>query len=361
MGQLKVPLYILGAGAVTAAGLTAPQTCAAIRAGVTGFSMETLSDPFGAEQTVARIPANWRLKRDAGQWLVNLAARAIREAVQDAAQTGAFPTERTALFITPPESHRGHPAYQHVAPQALLEAILAACEMQFHLSSRAIDGGAAAGLGLLAQASALLAQGTVDQVILAGVDSLVNPTDLSRLATANRLAGGGNSQGLIPGEAAAAVVLSPRAPGTPRPTCAILAVASAREENSVLSEGFSQGRAMLTALQEASRTGEVDGEPFVDFVISNSNGERYAAWESMITRARFYRSRRERTPAAMPAMSAGETGSAAAALALVVARDAFAHGYAPGRVAMAEIASDDGLRSAAMVRTTAAAAQLQAG
>ncbi|MES2548495.1 MAG: hypothetical protein V4630_02235 [Pseudomonadota bacterium] len=361
MGQLTLPLFITGAGAVTAAGLTAPQTCAAIRAGVTGFSMETLSDPFGAEQTVARIPANWRLKRDAGQWLVNLAARAIREAVQDAKEADPVRMERTALFLTPPESHRSHPAYEHVAPPALLDAIFAACEMSFHPSSRAVDGGAAAGLGLLAQASALLAQGAVDRVILAGVDSLVNPSDLARLMAANRLAGGGNSQGLIPGEGAAAVVLSPRVAGEQRPTCAILSVASAREENSVLSEGFSQGRAMLSALREASRKGEADGEPFVDFVLSNGNGERYAAWESMITRARFYRTRRDRTPAAMPAMSAGETGSASAALALVVARDAFAHGYAPGRVAMAEIASDEGLRSAAMLRTTAAAAQLQAG
>jgi 3-oxoacyl-[acyl-carrier-protein] synthase I len=361
VGQLTVPLYITGAGAVTAAGLTAPQTCAAIRAGVTGFSMETLSDPFGAEQTVARIPANWRLKRDAGQWLVNLAVRAIREAVQDAAEADPVPMERTALFLTPPEGHRGHPAYEFSAPAAILEAIFAACEMTFHPSSRAVDGGAAAGLGLLAQASALLALGTVDRVILAGVDSLVNPTDLARLAAANRLAGGSNSQGLIPGEGAAAVVLSPRPPEATRPTCAILSVASAREENSVLSEGFSQGRAMLAALREASRKGEMDGEPFVEFVFSNGNGERYATWESMITRARFYRTRRERTPAAMPAMSVGETGSAAAALALVVARDAFAKGYAPGRVAMAEIASDDGLRSAAMLRTTAAAAQLQAG
>lgn len=361
MGHLTLPLYVTGSGAVTAAGLTAPQTCAAIRAGVTGFLMETLSDPFGAEQTVARVPANWRLKSEAGRWLVNLAARAIREAMQDADAANPGLTERTALFLTPPESRRDHPAYADIAPSALLDAVATACGTTFHPASRAIDGGAAAGLGLLAQASALLGQGAVDRVMLAGVDSLVNPIDLARLAAANRLAGGGTSQGLVPGEGAAAVMLSARAPSGPRPTCAILSIATAREENSVLSEGFSQGRAMLSALREASRKGEADGEPFVDFVVSNGNGERYAAWESMITRARFYRTRRDRTPAAMPAMSAGETGAASAALALVVVRDAFALGYAPGRVAMAEIASDDGLRSAAMLRTTAAAAQLQAG
>ncbi len=357
MGQLTRPLYVVGSGAVTAAGLDAPQTCAAIRAGLTGFALETLTDPFGAEQVVARIPSNWRLKRDPAEWIINLAARAIREAMRDSAAHDPVRPDRTALLLTPPESRRNHPCYDHVAAPAILDRIMTACELRFHPASRAFDGGAAAGLGTLEQAAALIAQGTVDQVILAGVDSLLNATDLAQLAGANRLSGGGNSQGLVPGEGAAAVCLSARAPDNrQRPTCAVLSIASAREANTVLSEHFSQGRAMLTALRNASRKGEADGEPFVDFVISNANGERYAAWESMITRSRFYRTRRDRTPVAMAAMSAGETGSASAALALVLARDAFGSAYAPGRVAMAEIASDDGLRSAAMLRSTTPAA-----
>jgi 3-oxoacyl-[acyl-carrier-protein] synthase-1 len=357
VGQLTRPLYVVGSGAVTAAGLTAPQTCAAIRAGLTGFAAETLFEPFAAEQIVARIPSNWRLKRDPAQWIINLAIRAIREAVADASASAAVPSERTALFLTPPESDRGHPCYDHIAPRDLLDRIATEGGLSFHPASRAFDGGPAAGLGTVELAGRLMAQGAVDQVILAGVDSLVNPTDLARLAGGNRLSGGGNSQGLVPGEGAAAVVLALRAPDTSqRPTCAILSSASAREENTVSSERFSQGQAMLSALREASRKGEADGEPFVDFVISNANGERYAAWESMIARSRFYRTRRDRTPVAMAAMSAGETGCASAALALVLARDAFAADYAPGRVAMAEIASDNGLRTAAMLRSTRPAA-----
>jgi 3-oxoacyl-[acyl-carrier-protein] synthase-1 len=354
LGQLIRPLYVVGSGAVTAAGLTVAQTCAAFRAGLTGFAAELLSEPFGAEQTVARIPSSWRLKRDPAQWILNLAARAIREAFQDAHQTDGATPERTALFLTPPESRRDHPCYEHVAPRNLLESVLAALSLPFHQASRAFDGGAAAGLGTLTQASELIAKGIVDHVILAGADSLLNPVDLGRLAAANRLAGGGNAQGLVPGEGAAAVCLSGRAPRKDKgPTCAVLSVGSAQEPNSVLTENFSQGRAMLAALKEASRNGEADAEPLIDFVLSNANGERYAAWEWTITRSRFYRTRRDRTPVAYPAMSVGETGTASAALALVIARDAFALGYAPGRFAMAEVASDEGLRSAAMLRTSA--------
>jgi 3-oxoacyl-[acyl-carrier-protein] synthase I len=258
------------------------------------------------------------------------------------------------VFLTPPEGRRNHPCYGHVSPREVLARLLSLLSLPFHPASRAFDGGAAAGLGTLAQASDLIAKGTVDHVILAGADSLLNRVDLAHLATAHRLTGGDNSQGLVPGEGAAAVCLSAHAPRkTKVPTCVILSVGSAQEANSVLSENFSQGRAMLAALREASRAGDADAEPLIDFVLSNGNGERYAAWESTLTRSRFYRTRRDRTPVAYPAMSTGETGTASAALALVIARDAFALGYAPGRVAMAEIASDEGLRSAAMLRTSA--------
>jgi 3-oxoacyl-[acyl-carrier-protein] synthase I len=354
LGKLNQPLHIVGSGAVTAAGLTAAQTCAAFRAGLTGFEFEMLSDPFGAEQVVARIPSNWRLKRDPAQWIINLAVRAIRETFADAQRMDEASPERTALFLTPPESGRAHPCYDHVAPREFLDHVLSSVGMPFHPASRAFDGGAAAGLGALSHASELIARRTVDHVILAGADSLLNPVDLARLAAQNRLAAATNSQGVVPGEGAAAVCLSNRAPinGTSA-ACVILSIGSAIEADSVLTENFSQGRAMLTALKEAGRDGDADGEPLIDFVLSNANGERYAALETLITRSRFYRTRRERTPVAYPAMAAGETGAASAALALVIARDAFALGYAPGQFAMAEIASDHGLRCAAMIRSGA--------
>ena len=278
MGQLSRPLYIVGSGAVTAVGLTLAQTCAAFRAGLTGFAFELPSEPFGAEQIVARIPTNWRLKRDPAEWIINLAVRAIREAFLDAAANDRATPERTALFLTPPESRRNHPCYDHVAPSALLDRVLSSLALPFHPASRAFDGGAAAGLGTLAQASELLAGGSVDHVMLAGADSLINTVDLEQLAAANRLSGATNAQGLVPGEGAAAVCLSGRGPvKRDRPTCAILSIGTAREQHSVLSEDFSQGRAMLTALREASRKGDADGEPLIEFVVTNGNGERYAA------------------------------------------------------------------------------------
>jgi 3-oxoacyl-[acyl-carrier-protein] synthase-1 len=338
MGALSRPLRIAGAGAVTPAGLTAPQACAAFRAALSGFEEYVRPEPFGAIQLVARIPAQWRLRRTEGEWLVNMAARAIVEA-----QGGADPRD-TLLLLMPPESFRGHPAYEDIPPSRFLAAVISATGLGFHRASRALDGGPAAAIGILDHALAIMAREGVAEVLLGGVDSLINKADLERLDRANRLKGDRNAQGLVPGEAAVFVRLSP-APGTPT---AVLATGVAQEPDTVASERYSQGRALLQALRAAA-DGPGPSEPDIDFVVSNGNGERYGGWEAMIARPRFYRTRRETLPTAYPAMTFGEVGTAGAALALMVAADSFAEGYAPGGVAMCEIASEGGLRAAAVV------------
>lgn len=342
MVALTPPLWICGAGAVTPAGLDAPQTCAAIRAALSAFEEYIRSDPFGAVQIVARIPAHWRLRRTEGEWLVNMAARALGEALA----SGDVAAEETVVLLAPPESFRGHPGYADVAPERFLTAVLAAAGVRVHPASRAVDGGPAATVGLLAHAQAALGQGA-GQVLLGGVDSLVNATDLARLDKAGRLKGDDNAQGLVPGEGAVFVRL--RAVREPAAAAAALGVGSAAEAETVIaSERYSQGIALRAALVEAVAA-PAPPEPAIDFVVSNGNGERYSAWEAMIARPRFYRTRREHLPTAYPAMTVGEVGAAGGALALVVAADAFAQGYAPGRTAMIEAASEAGLRSAVVV------------
>lgn len=345
---MKVPLHIIGCGAVTSAGMTAAQTCAAFRAGHSGFGIELMSEPFGAEQTVARIPTNWRLKRTDGDWIVNMAARAIAAAMAEAAENGAV-AEQTVLLLSPPERTRAHPCYNDIDPNDLVTRIMDAAGIRFHHASRLLDGGAARGLAALGDASDIIARGEIANVVLAGVDSLLNPVDLARLRTQNRLAGPDNSQGLIPGEGAAAVCLSGSIPPERR-RCTILSVGAAQEQDTVAGERFSQGRALVAALNGAARRDGADAEPLVDYALSNANGERYAHLERMLAAARFYKTRRARLPVVYPAMTVGEIGAASAGLLLVIARDAFFKDYAPGRFAMLEVASDDGLRCAAVLR-----------
>lgn len=343
---MKRPLHICGGGAVTPAGLNRRQTLAAIRAGLSAFEEYLLEQPMGETQTVSRIPTHWSLRSTEWDWLVNMAARAIMDAL---APTAADPRS-SALMLALPEQFRNHPAFEERDPSGFLDAVSRACGGPFHAASRAIDGGAAASIGVLGQAAEILAQPGVERVLLGGVDSLVNDRDIDRLAQAGRLKGSDNAQGLIPGEAAAFVCLQsrpdPKSPGL----AAIHGAGFAPEADSVLTERYSQGKALLGSLRAAlNGTGNGPREPDIVFVVSNGNGERYSGWEANIARSRFYRTRREILPIAYPAMTVGETGAAGGALALLVAADSFTAGYAPGPVAMCEVASEAGFRAAALV------------
>ncbi|TIV86412.1 MAG: hypothetical protein E5V78_14030 [Mesorhizobium sp.] len=191
-------------------------------------------------------------------------------------------------------------------------------------------------------------QNGVQQVILGGVDSLVNDTDLGRLGRAGRLKGADNAQGLVPGEAAAFVRLTRAPEESARFHAVIQSVGLAQEKDNVLSDRYSQGRALLSALRDAVNDSGLS-EGHINFVVSNSNGERYSGWEQLIARPRFYRTRREVLPVAYPAMTIGDIGTAGGALALMLAADSLLNDYAPGPTAICEVASEKGLRAAAVV------------
>jgi 3-oxoacyl-[acyl-carrier-protein] synthase-1 len=345
LASLSAPLFVCGAGAVTPGGLSAPQTLAAIRASISSFGQFALSEPAGAVQVAAMVSAHWKLKRSDGEWLQNMAARAIGEAMQGS----PVPAEATALLVAPPETFRAHPAYRTVPPRDFLAALIRASGFAFHRASRAVDGGAAAGIGLLGRADELMVDGGVAQVLLGGVDSLVNRVDIGRLAGAGRLKSGDNAQGVVPGEGAVFVRLTRHAQGEAQAAAAIRGYGTAREEDDVSTEKYSQGRAQLAAFRAA--VGDAQGlrEADIAFIASNANGERYLAWEQMIARPRFFRTRRETFPAAYASMTVGDMGSAGGAMTLLLAADSLRCGYAPGPVAMCEVSSEGGLRAAAII------------
>lgn len=341
---MKRPLYIAGGGAVTAAGLDFRQTLAAIRANLTAIEVQGFFD-LGLSQAVSRIPAHHELRKTHAAWLINMAARAINEALA----SGDIAAEDTVLLFTPPESFRNHPLYDGIQPSALLASLTGEIGKRFHPSSRALDGGAAAGIGLIGRVEELLASQAAHQVILGGMDSFLNERDLARLSAAGRLKGQENSQGLVPGEGAVFVRLTREPDVKSALSAAIPGFGLASERDTVLSERHSQGRAVVDALTATiSEAGASEAD--VGFVVSNSNGERYSGWEQMICHPRFYRTRRDKLSIAYPAMTVGDIGAASGALTLLVAADSLSKGYAPNTVAMCEVASEGGLRAAALVR-----------
>jgi 3-oxoacyl-[acyl-carrier-protein] synthase I len=335
-------LDIVWCGAVTPVGLDAFQTAAAIRARIAGFQESIPLTPPKEPLLAARIPARASVRGTPARWLTNLAARGIREALgHPAAAVG-----RLALILTLPEKVREHPALTDGRPDELMRQIESAAGGRFEEKYLTAEGGAgiAAGLGL---ARSLFRREAADACVVGGVDSLLNWQDVRRLRKAGRMTEPDIPQGLIPGEGSAFLLVTPA--GRWRGAIAsVLGVSSALEADDVLGPRFSQGRGFVAALRSAVNDGGI-AESSVSFRVSTVNGERYAAWESMFSSARFYRTRRERLTTWYTASSVGEMGAASGAVVLLVAAMAIGGGYAPGPYAMCETSSETGLRAACLV------------
>jgi len=336
-------LAILGHGAVTAVGLNAAQTCAAIRAGIKRFTpIEAAVLDDDEPQIGARVSANPRLRASEREWLLNLAGRALREC-------SLAPAD--ALLWQVPERHRGH-SLSEAEDGELLASLAERLGHPLSAHSRVLRSGAAGVVEGLGLAWELIAAGKVERCVIGGADSLLRKPDLDRLGAEQRLIAPGRAQALVPGEGAAFVLVG-RDPSGER--VRVRGLGLGYEQASVLAGGRSVGDGFLSAFESAiEHAGVPEGE--IDFVVGNHNGERYDAWESSHANARCYRTRRERLSLMWPAGSTGELGVAGGALALLVAAVALAEGYGPGPTAAVHVRSEDELRGVALLSSAARSA-----
>ncbi|WP_052546439.1 hypothetical protein [Enhygromyxa salina] len=352
-------MQILGYGAVTAVGLTAPQTCAAIRAGIKRFApIEAPILDDEEAQIGARVSADPRLRADPGEWLLNLAGRALLECVGKPA-AGAEP----ALLWLVPEPERAHPLSAGVSDSELLRRLEALVGVRFAPCSRVLRSGAAGCVEALGIARELLeTQAIAGEVgcVIGGADSLLRKVDLQALAQGDRLLGPKQSQGLVPGEGAAFVwvgraVRTPQSDlpaeetvAAPEGVC-VRGIGLGYERATVRGTAYSVGEAFTSALTTASQDADIP-ESEIAFIAGNFNGERYDAWEHTHALLRGYRTPRERLPVVWPSASVGEIGVAAGVLALVVAAAAIEGDYAAGDTAAVQVRSDGELRGVVIVR-----------
>ncbi|SAL00431.1 3-oxoacyl-(acyl carrier protein) synthase [Caballeronia arationis] len=340
------PMLIMGMGAVTAVGLNAIQTCAAIRARISGFRT-AVPLPAPWESIIgASVPVSRTLKRPSRHWLLSLAGRAARECMPDSMDENETPI----LLLIVPDASRSHPDLRDLSHHDVIERIQRSVRRRLDPWSTVLEGGAASGLAAISLAGELLARKGGGCCVVVGVDSMLNRGDLARLAVADRLHAEGQPQGVIPGEGAAAVLLFSRARPRLSARAMILGTGVSQEADSDTATGsrYSTGTALRAALESAATDANCP-EQALSFRISDMNGERYHALESMMASARFYRSRRERLIAWYPAASVGDIGAAAGVLSLVVAARAIERGYAPGPLAVCEASSDFSLRAASIL------------
>lgn len=336
-------LLIEAYGAVTPIGLNALQSCSALRAGITGFSDVYPLVPPNEPIVGAAVPGSFRLKRTPQEWLVNLAVRGIKECLPD----NTARAESLALILSLPDEHRNHPAFNYLTPGEFLNLIHSQLGYKFHKTSMAMQEGRGGIFSALLKARELITNREVDACIVGGVDSFLNPIDIEVLQASYRISGPKSTQGLIPGEGAAFVLVSAGKKLSPS-GFRIFGVGISMESDTVLGPKFSQGRGLERALKGAINDSNIP-ESEISFRISSMNGERYYAWESLLAECRFYRTRRERLPCWYTGASVGDLGAAAGPLSIIVCAIGIRKGYAPGQLVMCEGASDNGLRGACLL------------
>lgn len=333
-------ISILGAGLVSAVGLDAPSSCAAIRCAIDNFQETRFMDRGGKWLLGASVPLEqgWR-GRDK---LVQMASRAIAEALQQ--QAGIDPTQ-VPLLLGVAELER--PGRLAGLDGSLIEAIETQLGLRFHPSSTVIARGRVSAAVALLNARKLLGAGH-NHVLVAGVDSLLSAASLAVYEQRQRVLCSANSNGFIPGEAGAAVLLGrPLASDTPQLTCVGLGFGKEpstidAEDIPLRAEGLTQ--AVRAALQEAGC-----GLEAMDYRLTDLSGEQYYFKEASLALSRNLRVRKEFFHLWHPADCIGETGAAIGPAMLAVALAASRKGYGEGPNIFCHLGNDAGERAVALL------------
>ena len=233
----KAPLTILGCGLTTAVGLTAPASCAAIRACIDGFRETSFMARDGSRMIAAEVPIE-EPRRGLAR-LAHVVAGPIRECL-DLIPEPARGEIPLLLGVAEP----GRPGRFAGLDTQLLPLVQEVLEQRFHARSLIIPMGRVAGAVGIREAGKLVNERAFERVIVAGVDSDPVAATLYNLDERCRLLTGNNSNGFIPGEAGSAVLVGPSDSG---PGLAVLSLGLAVEKATIERDEPLRGEGLASA------------------------------------------------------------------------------------------------------------------
>jgi 3-oxoacyl-[acyl-carrier-protein] synthase I len=338
-------IYFGAAGLVCPVGLSAKAACAAMRAGVAKFDDLPYGDKNGQAIVGASVPGlDFTLKR--GQRLVELLALAIADSL---AECTGLRLDKVPLLVGLAEP--GRPAGGAQMVKTIVPQVQEKLGLKFHPGlSRAIPEGRAAGFEVLRVAREILSHDPeVPGCLVCGVDSYINASSLLWLEHQWRLKREDHSNGVIPGEAAAAVLVHRHPDPVSGSQVSLAGLGFGNERATVLSEEPLLGLGLTEAARAALHEAGIQMHE-IAFRISDVTGESYGFKEQALVIGRLLRVHREEGyPIWHCAENIGDTGAAAGVVGLVTALYAFRKGYAPGRIALCFASSDWGKRAVAVL------------
>jgi 3-oxoacyl-[acyl-carrier-protein] synthase I len=344
-----MPLAVLGSGMMTGVGLSSPATCAAMRAAISGFTETRFMNKGGEWVIGCPVPLEppWRGRAK----LAHLAAPAIQECLSFA---GSVKPDSIPLLLCIAEKER--PGRLEGLDEELLPEIQKLLERRFHPRSTVLARGRVGGAVGVDLARNLIHEEGIPLCLVAGVDSFLVAATLNTYEARSRLLTSDNSNGFIPGEGGAAVLLGPPSTaGQPELLC--VAIGFGREKATVDSEEPLRADGLVEAYRAMRADGGVTLDD-ADYRYTDCNGEQYGFKEDRLAISRTVRKLKARFDHLHPADCIGDIGAAVGpcilGLVLTAARKGYAPGNGklslPGRGVLCHFSNDEGDRAAMLLR-----------
>ncbi|MGQ7846629.1 hypothetical protein ACUNV4_19255 [Granulosicoccus sp. 3-233] len=328
---------ITGSGLVTSLGNDSPSTCAAIRCHLDNIQETPYTDSSG--QAIRASLATLVGDIQGEQRLIWLAAAALQECLDT---DTTIHVQSTPLILCLPQRERpGRPIEND---DDFLVSIQDRLGRQFSPHSRILDQGHVAVAMALRNARQLLDNdASIQHVLIASADTLCNSESLSHLEEHDRLLTHKNSDGLIPGEAGAALIVKRTSATTTSMHC--LGLGFSMEPAPILSDKPCRADGLATAIRGALQEAQIPMQDLA-YRITDLSGEHYYFREASLALSRTLRVVRDDFDLLHPAEYTGDTGAALGLIILAYQQYIFL--IQPPRLpqVLVHLANDDGRRAA---------------
>lgn len=307
------------------------------------------SDPIKVASLPDAIYGTQRLER----WI----EYSVRDCASRMPETGSlFDPMRTAIVIVSSHESRPHSSSDEIAQ--LVNSVMTELRREYSDSSRTencdgeykltvISQGRAGMAAALQQTAKYLVNKLTEQVLMIGIDSYLNAADINFYLQEESLFVSGNSNGFLPGEAAAALLL--RVGPSSAPGLHISGIGVGHEVGRIDGSIPSRGTGLTHAIRAACSQANISVAD-IDFRFSDQNGEQFYSREAAnaITRVMYGAHQPNHITLAD---KTGEIGAATGPAMLAwLERDMRHSEFSPGRIGLIHLSSDDGARSAIVVQ-----------
>jgi 3-oxoacyl-[acyl-carrier-protein] synthase-1 len=332
-----VTVYIQAAGMACPVGLRWASACAAMRAGISRRQVSQYRDDQLREIVASHLNQHLPVETRASDRREFLLTCALRDLAESA---GTELLQRAMLFVALPPARPGlMDGAERLAEQLSRVLSVRIRSERIHV----VAEGSCGSLQALELARQRVREG--EPAVVAAADCLLDARELLELSKERRLLVEGQPDGVIPGEAAAAVLLGG---SQPRALARLIGLGFGQEEakldNDVPLRSEGLVGAARVALSEAGLTLQD-----VHFRVSDAAGESFHFKEQALVVSRLLRARKADFPLWLPAESLGYTRVAAGLCGVAWALAAWARGYAPGGRAICFAGCTSGRRAAAVL------------